>query len=283
MNELGIIPIPQGGLGNQIFIYIAGYVMSEHLNCPLYLFNNTNCNNSHSKMEYKNNIFKHLGIHVNQIFNPCKVKNYSHHCLNIFQGFEPWDFTSIKKGLILESYYQYYEPLEKYEHKIRSILLSGLEDSKKNILQRYNETELAESAFLHIRRGDYVTYSDRHFLQPMEYYKYCIEKLKNSGSIRKIYLLSDDIAWVKSQSFFKNDRVFFEPFECDDEITSLTFMSLCKSGAICANSTFSWWGAFLGSYEKRSPIFVPNKWMLTTSEIKLFPKEWNVINEEMFS
>lgn len=282
MNELGIIPLPQGGLGNQIFIYIAGYIMSQHLNCPLYLFNNTNCNNSHSKMEYKNNIFKHLGIHVDQIFNYRKVQNYSQHCLNIFQGFEPWDFSSVKKGLILESYYQYYEPLEKYEHEIRSVLISGLEDCKNKILEKYNEIELSESAFLHIRRGDYVTYYDRHYLQPMEYYKYCIDKLKNSRSVRKIYLLSDDIEWVKSQTLFK-DRMFFEPFECDDEVISLTFMSLCKSGAICANSTFSWWGAFLGSYEKRSPIFVPKKWMLTTSEIRLFPKEWNVINEDVFS
>ena len=281
MNELGIIPIPQGGLGNQIFIYIAGYIMSEHLNCPLYLFNNSNCNNSHSKVEYKNNIFKYLGTHINKTFNH-NVQNYKHHSLNIFQGFQPWDFSSVHKGLILESYYQYYPPLETYENKIRSILLSGLEDSKNKILEKYNEFELSESAFLHIRRGDYVTYYDRHYLQPIDYYKYCIEKLKSSGPIRKIYLLSDDIEWVKSQSLFKKDGVFFEPFECDDEIVSLTFMSLCKSGAICANSTFSWWGAFLGSYEKRSPVFVPKKWMLTTSEIKLFPKEWNIINEEIF-
>ena len=253
--------------------------MSEHLKCPLYLFNNTNCNNSHSKMEYKNNIFKHLGTHINQTYRN-NFLNYKHHSLNIFQGFEHWDFSSVKKGLVLESYYQYYPPLEIYENKIRSILLSGLEDSKKKILEKYNEVELSDSAFLHIRRGDYVDFSDRHYLQPMDYYKYCIEKLKLTGSIRKIYLLSDDIEWVESQPLFKEDIGFFEPFECDDEIVSLTFMTLCKAGAICANSTFSWWGAFLGAYEKRSPIFVPKKWMLTTSEIKLFPKEWNIINEE---
>lgn len=278
-NELGIIPIPQGGLGNQIFIYIAGYIMAEHLKCPLYLYNNTNCNNSHSKMEYKNNIFKHLGTHINKTFNH-NVQNYKHHSLNIFQGFKPWDFSSVHKGLILESYYQYYPPFETYERKIRSILLSGLEDSKLAILKNYSETELAESAFLHVRRGDYVDFSDRHYLQPMDYYKYCIEKLKLSGSIRKIYLLSDDIEWVKSQPLFKEDSSFFEPFQCEDEILSLTFMTLCKAGAICANSTFSWWGAFLGSYGKRSAVFVPKKWILTKSEIKLFPKEWNIIKEE---
>ena len=277
----GIIPLPQGGLGNQIFINIAGYVMSEHLNCPLYLFNNTNCNNSHSTTEYKNNIFQNLGTHVNKSFNYNleDFQNYNYHDLNIFQGFEHWDLNSIKPGLILQSYYQYYPPLEYYEHKIRSILLSGLENFKNILLEKYDESILKQSAFLHIRRGDYVAFSDRHFLQPMNYYKYCIDIL--GKSVQKIYLLSDDMEWVKSQDLF-NDRDLFEPFESEDELLSLSFMTLCKAGAICANSPFSWWGAFLGSYEKRSPIFVPKKWMLTTSEIKLFPKEWIIVKDEDF-
>ena len=279
MNQQGIIPLPQGGLGNQIFINIAGYVMSLHLKCPLYLFNNTNCNNSHSTKEYKDNIFKYLGTHINQMFS-YNLSDYSYHNLNIFQGFEPWSLESIKSGLILQSYYQYYPPLEKFEFEIREILLKGLLDYKIKLLEKYNEKDLEESAFLHVRRGDYLVFSDRHFVQPIEYYKHCLNIFGNS--VRKIYLLSDDIEWVKSQELF-NDRNFFEPFECEDELTSLTFMSLCKSGAICANSTFSWWGAFLGSYEKRSPIFVPEKWMLTTSEIKLFPKEWNIIKESDFN
>lgn len=278
MNQQGIIPLPQGGLGNQIFINIAGYVMSLHLKCPLYLFNNTNCNNSHSTKEYKDSIFKYLGTHINSMFN-YNLSDYSYHNLNIFQGFEPWDLESIKPGLILQSYYQYYPPLEKFEFDIREILLKGLHDYKLQLLKKYNEKDLEESAFLHIRRGDYLAFSDRHFVQPIQYYKHCLNIF--GKSVRKIYLLSDDIEWVKSQELF-NDRNFFEPFECEDELTSLTFMSLCKSGAICANSTFSWWGAFLGSYEKRSSIFVPEKWMLTTSEIKLFPKEWNIIKESDF-
>lgn len=282
--EKGIIPLPQGGLGNQIFMNIAGFVMSEHLKCPLYIFNNSNCNNCHSTIEYKNNIFKNLGTHINESYNNGirGFKNYSYHHLNHDQGFEPWDCSSIRPGLVLQSYYQYYPVLESSENKIRSILLSGLEEFKINLLQKYDETELSESAFLHVRRGDYVTFSDRHFLQPMKYYKYCVDKLKTMSSVRKIYLLSDDIEWVKSQELF-NDRTFFEPFEYENELTSLTFMTLCKAGAICANSTFSWWGAFLGAYEKRSPIFVPKKWMLTNSQIKLFPKEWIIVEEKDFS
>ena len=55
-------------------------------------------------------------------------------------------------------------------------------------------------------------------------------------------------------------------------------MSLCKGGAICSNSTFCWWGAFLGTYEKRNPVFVPKKWISVKDDMSnLFPSEWIII------
>jgi hypothetical protein len=54
-------------------------------------------------------------------------------------------------------------------------------------------------------------------------------------------------------------------------------MSLCKKGAICANSSFSWWGAFLGAYENRAPIFVPHLWMHECRIDSLFPEEWTIV------
>jgi hypothetical protein len=285
MNKMkkGIIPVPQGGLGNQIFQNIAGYVISEYLNCPLYIYNNTNCNNSHSTQEYKHTIFKNLGFHINEPFsnvyhNTELLREYSFHHLNVFQGFESWKISDVKEGTILQSYYQYYPTLEPYEEKIRKVLLSGLEPHKEKILREYKEDDLNKSAFLHVRRGDYLAFSDRHYVQPLFYYKYCIgELLRQNPDIKQIYILSDDINWVRQQELFRHG--IFKLYEQEEEVESLTFMSLCKAGSICANSTFSWWGAFLGSHEKRNPVFVPRKWMLTTSEIKLFPKEWNIIEE----
>lgn len=278
----GIIPIPVGGLGNQIFIYIAAYVASQHLKCPLYLFNNTNSNNSHSDREYKESIFKYIGIHINcsihQFNQHPHFSTYSDHNLNIFSGFEPWDFSSIREGMVLRSYYQYYPPLINYETDIRHNLLLGLEPYINKIKNTLNY-DFTTCAFLHVRRGDYVMFSDRHFLQPLSYYEYCIKQLLLLNSnVKKILLISDDINWVKSQYLFTND--ICEIYENDDELESLSLMTLCKSGSICANSTFSWWGAFLGSYESRSPIFVPERWMLTTSKINLFPKEWIIVKPE---
>ena len=62
--------------------------------------------------------------------------------------------------------------------------------------------------------------------------------------------------------------------ESIDELYCLAFMSLCLGGAICANSTFSWWGAFLGTYGKRNPIFVPRLWSKVYNTNGLYPDEW---------
>ena len=59
---------------------------------------------------------------------------------------------------------------------------------------------------------------------------------------------------------------------------TLALMSLCKAGAICANSTFSWWGAFLGAHGVRAPVFVPERWIGGDKlPVALFPDEWHVV------
>ena len=58
----------------------------------------------------------------------------------------------------------------------------------------------------------------------------------------------------------------------------MLLMSLCKGGAICSNSTFCWWGAFLGTYEKRNPVFVPKKWISVKDDMSnLFPSESKIL------
>lgn len=282
MNDIkGIVPIPQGGLGNQIFIVVAGLIASNYHNCPLYLPNNTNCNNSHSKKEYKHSIFKYIGTHIDCCFmSVITGRQYNRHFLDIFHGFEPWTVESAPAGTYLESYYQYYPTLEPYESVIREKLLLGLEPYRKKLREIY---DFRNTAFCHIRRGDYVHFSDRHYLQPISYYRYCIKNLlEKKPNIKKIYVLSDDIDWIRNCSLYTEEyKEICEIYENDDEIESLSFMSLCEDGSICANSTYSWWGAYLGSFSKRNPVFVPSKWMKTESQIKLFPKEWIIVPENV--
>ena len=95
-----------------------------------------------------------------------------------------------------------------------------------------------------------------------------------STTLSKIIVVSDDIEWVKSQDFFKLS--IFEIYESNNELETLALMAKCKAGAICANSTFSWWGAFLGAYEKRNPVVVPKYWIREKIEC-LYPTDWFVL------
>jgi hypothetical protein len=273
----GIIPSLMGGLGNQLFILIAAYVAHKYHNCPLYLFDIPKDINLHNinNLDYKNSIFKYFGTHINKIFDRNFIYSllsyeYTLHIMTHDEGFKCWNPESMPPGTITSSYYQYYPTIKPYEKEIRELLLKGLNEypNKSSI----DSSE--HSAFLHIRRGDYLNNPHIHYIQPLEYYQNAINTLLSKKSIEKIYVFSDDINWVKSVPIFNNN--LFEIIDSTDELYSLHLMSQCKGGAICANSTFSWWGAFLGAYSERNPVIVPQKWISLHVE-SLFPEEWIIV------
>jgi hypothetical protein len=162
--------------------------------------------------------------------------------------------------------------LEPYEEELRAAVMKGLEQIHADLEPQFN---LDGAAFLHIRRGDYVDIPHIHYNQPLSYYEKALRFLPNS--VKQILIFSDDIEWVKQQPLFQDSSTFqFVPADFD-EIQSLALMSLCTEGAICANSTFSWWGAFLGAHAKRSPVVVPSRWISDPPIVSLFPENWTVI------
>ena len=126
--------------------------------------------------------------------------------------------------------------------------------------------------FLHVRRGDpnlvdargfkwsYTECSGQHPPQPVEYYE---KALKEFPEDQPIVVCSDSPEWVNEQEFFADDRFLvseptdkypdgsYEPF------VDLCIMSLC-SGAIIANSSLSWWGAWLQN--GRGKVVAPKQW-----------------------
>jgi len=274
--EKGIIPFVMGGLGNQMFIIAAGYISHKYSKSPLYLLQNTLENNKHNKnkYDYNQNIFKYFGIHI-----PCKQNNNEFiNSLNYtkyrYGGcFDKWNPESIKPGTILsDAYFQYYPCLEPFESDLRELFLKGLEEYLKK-LDNINH-DYSKCGFLHIRRGDYLEYSHIHTNQSLDYYKEAVKILQEKG-VQKIMVVSDDNEWVKLQEYFQ--LPIFEIYNSVDELDTFALTIKCSAGAICANSTFSWWGAFLGAYGIRNPVIVPKKWIAIADTSNLFPSEWIVI------
>ena len=127
--------------------------------------------------------------------------------------------------------------------------------------------------FLHVRRGNsnlvgkrgekwsYQLLQDYHPLMKKEYY---LEALYHFDESKKVVVLSDTIDWCKEQDWLQDDRFLFSysSYEVFDDGASVPYIDLCLmslcSGGIIANSSMSWWGAWLQN--DTGKIVTPNPW-----------------------
>ena len=106
----------------------------------------------------------------------------------------------------------------------------------------------ADVLSLHVRRGDYVGHT-AHPVQSMEYYK---KALSHFFPDQPVLLCSDDPDWCRGE--FTEDRFMIS--DGGDTRVDLCLMTMCKYHII-ANSSYSWWGAWLANSEK---VIAPSKW-----------------------
>ena len=97
---------------------------------------------------------------------------------------------------------------------------------------------------LHIRRGDFLINSARHHNLSLDYYSKEIEKFESD---KQVVIFTDDPKWCNEQKIFSDDRFLIS--EGSSNYVDMCLMSMC-SGHIIANSSFSWWGAWLANSEK---------------------------------
>tara|TARA_B100001173_G_C15947135_1_gene529690 strand:- start:185 stop:1102 length:918 start_codon:yes stop_codon:yes gene_type:complete len=135
---------------------------------------------------------------------------------------------------------------------------------------------------LHIRRGDFLTNSGNHPPLGLDYYEKALSMFESD---RQVIIFSDDTKWCKEQKLFEDDR--FAVSEGSDQFHDMCLMSLCDD-FIIANSSFSWWGAWLAKNICNPPrptyfngkVIAPKKWFgpnLNHDTKDLFPPEWIVI------
>ena len=124
---------------------------------------------------------------------------------------------------------------------------------------------------LHIRRGDFIWNNKNHPPLSLDYYKSALELF---DSDREVIIFSDDTEWCKEQELFVDDR--FAVAEGGDQFYDLCLMSMCDD-FIIANSTFSWWGAWLGN---RGKVIAPKRWFGETlghDTKDLYCKGWKIL------
>ena len=129
---------------------------------------------------------------------------------------------------------------------------------------------------MHIRRDDYLI-DDNFSVLPISYYKESLEYITSSLDTNDFMLLifSDDIEWCKNNL---NDLHHSIKFIYNSEATDLRLMSLCNH-FIIANSSYSWWGAYLSQNENKI-VIAPKYWFDDKYNINyrdVYPKNWKTI------
>jgi hypothetical protein len=182
-----------------------------------------------------------------------------------------------KNNVYLDGYFQSY----KYPDSIRKTLLDDfvLKNGYSQDAQKTkNDIELSgESVAVHVRRGDYSSSCKNwNGLCDIKYYQQGLDQIKKKYSSVKLFIFSDDIAWARENLKFDSPMVFVSrPTLSNAE--ELLLMSLCKH-QIIANSTFSWWGAWLNQNPQKI-VVAPSRWLLVSNidTSELLPSEWTTI------
>lgn len=171
-------------------------------------------------------------------------KNYQERFFHYDEGvFGISDWTNIY------GYFQSY----KYFDSIKEVLLEEFIDLKK-LDKVFDVLSNGVNIGVHVRRTDYLRLTNVHPFPRLRYYNRCFNFFRNRFSNCKFYILSDDIGWCR-KNFKGRDFLFFG----NDEVFDLMLMMSCDHNII-ANSSYSWWGAYLNS-NKDKIVFYPKVWM----------------------
>ncbi len=266
----------KGGLGNQLFEIFTtiAYALS---NSDVFFFKNVDLLNGITQRHtYWNTFFIFIKSFLNNKFMMMDIireKSFNYEKLP--------DKTSIIQNIILDGYFQSPYYFEDYYEKIYHLL--RIDDLKKKVTQKYNY-KYKDFISLHFRLGDYKELQDRHPIMPYEYYKNSIQlllnKIKPTQVIKILYFCekqdNEDVNKTISLLSDKFSNCAF--IKVNDQIPDweqLLMMSSCGHNII-ANSTFSWWGAYLNSNPDKIVCY-PETWFgpkAPHDTLDLFPEAW---------
>ncbi len=282
----------KGGLGNQMFQYAMGRKLSilKKTELKLDIGASPEVFQKNAAREYS---LGHFNIKATfAIEKEVKKLKYPFGIFSKFsRAYQFWILKRQKIGfdskyleIKQDAYVDGYWHNEKYFIDIKDIILEdfSLKDPLSSAgvtiaseIQKSSETSVS----LHVRRGDFASDPGTlkyHGLMTTEYYGGAIQIMKNKVGNIKIFVFSDDIEWVKKNIPFSDPHVYVTnpaiPFH-----EEVYLMSLCKNNII-ANSSFSWWGAWLNKNPNKI-VIAPEKWLAKTGSdyYKEIPPTWTKI------
>jgi hypothetical protein len=255
-----------GRLGNQMFQYATLKAISLETGFECYLPNHTEIKHdggfdftNNKWIQYKLDLLEGFKISTSLL----DIKTDSLYQEKGFK-FESKIFN-INDNTSIEGYFQSY----KYFNKYRNYILDEFTFKKEildkcfSIISNYQNT-----VSIHVRREDYVSNPEYWVVTP-EYIQESLSKFDDKEY--SFLIFSDDIKWCKQ--VFPEEVVFIEG---NNQFEDLCLMSLCNHNII-ANSSYSWWGAYLNQNLNKK-VIAPKNWFIPAKPLNdLYPKNWTII------
>lgn len=288
-----IISFITGGLGNQMFQFAAGKALALKtkkqlkLDTSYYSLYQTNRTYELSKV-FKSNfsivkqaelkkllgwpIILHKHSFLRKLYRrlPFCDSWITEPTPNHWQG-----FSEINKSCLIEGNWQSADYFNDYSNEIRQAFEFDMSEFKHNEL--INKIKLKNSVSIHIRRGDYISNQKTlqyHGICEESYYLEAIEYIKQKIENPKFYIFSDDLlAARKTLKNHSNSCYFVEENSTSNNHFDMMLMSKCNHNII-ANSSFSWWAAWLNNNSNKI-VIAPKQWFNEDiSDQDLIPKTW---------
>ena len=282
-----------GGLGNQMFQYTAARALSLKRNVSLRV-----------DISGFANYGLHQGFELQRIFNcPAEIASEAD-----VRGILGWQYPSSirqllsrpgmgafrRKGLVVEPYFHHWQEIKNVPS---DCYLTGYWQSEKYFLEvatqmrrdfsfrlplENQNAELAKqidqvnAVSLHVRRGDYTNNpktTKKHGLCSLDYYQAAIRYIAERVTPPHFFVFSDDIAWVKNNLKIDFPHQYVDFNHGAESYNDMRLMSMCKHHII-ANSSFSWWGAWLNPRMDKI-VVAPKHWFANQTDIQdLLPLGW---------
>ncbi len=267
-----------GGLGNQMFQYALGRALSIKLQTDLVLdlssFEGTPLRSYqlqyfpiHARIFKGEDITRIIPdrLGIKYITKRLLLKILKQESIVIIKekslAFDP-NILKTKKNSMMQGYWQ----TEKYFSTISGVIKSDF--SFSTIISPKNDETLRsitkkEAVSLHIRRGDYLTNpiaNSYHGVCSLDYYHNAMKIIEKSVKEPEYFIFTDDPEWARINIITNKPKVIID-WNVNSPQEDLRLMSSCKHHII-ANSSFSWWGAWLGNNENKI-VIAPEPWLDT--------------------
>jgi hypothetical protein len=286
-----------GGLGNQLFQYAAGRALAQRLGANLIL----DCTPRHA--QFRPIVLDRLAIdaeivrdaagkprgrlvhlpgpigrRLSDTFHSHLPTSYwiSGHSFKIFTERQSFTydpaFETRSGSTYLIGYWQSYRYFENAAQHIRREVRPKHPPSEANRMW-LARIEACNSVCLHVRRGDYLGgKADSPIVCDRSYYRAAMQHVSRFLAAPKLFVFSDDIAWCRS-AFAKCDVAFVDHNGPDDAVDDLLLMAACRHHII-ANSSLSWWGAWLAHHPEQI-VIAPQPWLPgADTDRDLLPQRW---------